>query len=131
MQSLPLIAARILLVPIFVASALAKLTNWPETTARMTEASVPIADVMLAGALILEIVGAALVLLGLFARIGAVMLLAFLVPVTLLMHPFWIDAAELTDFLKNAAIAGGLVMIAALGAGHFSLDAWRKRHPNP
>ena len=131
MQSLPLIAARILLVPIFLASAFTKLTSWPSTTARIADASVPIPDVMLAGALILEIVGAVLVLLGLFTRIGAVMLLAFLVPVTLLMHPFWVDAGELTPFLKNTAIAGGLLMLAALGAGHFSLDAWRKRHPNP
>ncbi len=131
MQSLPLLLARILLVPIFLASALAKLTNWSATTARIADAGVPIPDLMLTGALILEIVGAVLVLLGLFARVGAAMLLAFLVPVTLLMHPFWARPDELTDFLKNTAMVGALVMIASLGAGHFSLDAWRKRHPNP
>jgi putative oxidoreductase len=65
-------------------------------------------------------------LLGIEARVGALLLLLFLIPVTLMYHPFWKRlgaelVAEADHFLSNLAIIGGLLVIAALGSGPISL----------
>ncbi|HEX2617188.1 MAG TPA: DoxX family protein, partial [Flavobacteriales bacterium] len=67
--------------------------------------------------------------LGYKARIGAWLLVVFLVPVTLAMHPFWSQTDAMMRqmhfamFMKNAALIGTAVLIAYLGTGPISLDA--------
>jgi putative oxidoreductase len=88
--------------------------------------------VLLAGAVALELAGAISLLTGWRARAGAVALIAFLVPVTLVFHAFWAahgPEAQLqtAQFLKNVAIGGGLLAILAAGPGAVSVDARRRR----
>jgi uncharacterized membrane protein YphA (DoxX/SURF4 family) len=90
--------------------------------------------VLLSLAVALEILGGALVLLGLYARLGALVLLVFLVPVSIIMHNFWAyegkeQTEQMINFMKNVAIMGGLTMVLALGAGPVSVDSLRSAKP--
>jgi putative oxidoreductase len=70
------------------------------------------------------------VLVGFRARIGAALIVAFLVPVTLMMHRFWAITdpmqaqMQLTMFMKNVTMMGGALYIAYFGSGPVSVDAW-------
>jgi len=68
------------------------------------------------------------VLFGLYGRFGALLLILFLVGVSLGMHNFWAVPADqyqaqLGNFSKNFAVAGGLLFMVAFGPGSWSLDA--------
>ena len=73
------------------------------------------------------------VLLGYRAKLGAWLIVVFLVPVTLMMHNFWavhdpvMAQMQMVMFMKNISILGGALLISQFGAGPFSLDAWRSR----
>lgn len=89
-------------------------------------------ELLLAGAVVLEILGAASLLAGWKTRWGVAALLVFLVPVTAIFHgPWTAQGAEVQQqviqFLKNLSIAGGLLAVAAAGPGVYSLDARRER----
>jgi putative oxidoreductase len=65
-------------------------------------------------------------LLGIETRLGALLLCVYLIPVTIMYHPFWKRSgadfvAEADHFFSNLAIVGGLLVIAALVNGSFSL----------
>ena len=85
----------------------------------------------LAGAIAL--VGGLNVLLGYRAKIGAWLIIAFLLIVTPIMHKFWgvLDPAmaqvQMINFLKNLSMLGGALLITQFGAGPLSLDARRPR----
>jgi putative oxidoreductase len=89
----------------------------------------PWANVLVPFAGILAFVGGLSVAVGYHARWGAVALILFLVPVTLVMHRFWgLDdpqqaQMQMINFLKNVALIGGAALIVVHGAGAVSLDA--------
>jgi len=119
---------RVALGLIFVVSGLGKLSGWSGTVAYASSKGVP--EILLAIATALELVGAVSVVVGFKARWGALALLIFLVPVTLVFHNFWAVPAqqqqmEMANFLKNLAIAGGLLIVFGRGAGAFSIDSSR------
>ena len=92
----------------------------------------PLVPLLLAGAIAFEILGGLSLLLGLYGRVGAVALIVYLIPTTLIFHNFWAaDAAQqqnqMIHFMKNVAIMGGLFMVAALGTDGFSIDRWMNR----
>jgi putative oxidoreductase len=127
---------RILLSLIFLLSAAGKFNDWPSTTKMLTDKGLPAADALLSVAVVLEIVGGASVLLGLYARLGAVALLAFMLPVTFIMHNFWTyEGAEnmnqMINFMKNVSITGGIVLVLAFGAGPSSIDSLSEPKPKP
>ena len=81
---------------------------------------------LLAGAIAFEIVGGLMILFGWHARIGALLLVIFLVPATLIFHNFWAAdpvqlPGQLNHFLKNLTILGALVFIIGMGSGPLSL----------
>lgn len=92
---------------------------------------VPLPNILVPFTGILLILGGLSVLLGYHTRVGAVLLAIFLVPVTLLMHPFWaIDdpsAAQVQQimFMKNLALLGGTLLLLHFGPGPLSLDERR------
>jgi putative oxidoreductase len=126
------LVGRVALGAIFLVSALGKLSGWSGTVAFAASKGVP--EVLLVGAVALELLGAASLLLGLRARWGAVALLVFLVPVTLVFHDFWAyqgaeQKLQSIEFLKNLSIGGGLLSVVGAGAGALSFDALRGRQP--
>jgi uncharacterized membrane protein YphA (DoxX/SURF4 family) len=55
-------------------------------------------------------------------RWGAVLLIIFLIPTTLVFHPFWANPDETIAFLKNLGLIGGLLLMYYVGAGSVSVD---------
>lgn len=85
----------------------------------------PTIAVLVAGALI--VAGGALVLLGYKVRVGAWLIIAFLVPVTFMMHNFWAVApemkqAEMINFMKNMGLIGATLMIAGVRSWPLGLE---------
>jgi putative oxidoreductase len=96
---------------------------------------VPLASLLVPVSGIMALLGGLSVALGYKTRIGAMLLVAFLVPVTLMMHDFWSVAEpagreiQRIMFMKNVALIGGALLLSYLGGGPYSVDAMRKpRH---
>ncbi len=136
LQSFVALVGRILLAVIFLISAYGKLANSAGTLAYMQGHAVPGGQSALVLAIVFELGGAVLLLLGLWARLGAALLFIFLIPTTVYFHHFWglpadAAAAQRVQFLKNLAIMGGLLMVLASGPGRISLGALLERKPAP
>ncbi len=122
---------RILFAAIFVVSAPQLFKS--EAVAHATAAGVPAAHVLVPLAAILALLGGISVALGVRARLGALALIAFLVPVTLYMHKFWgitdpqQAQMQLVNFMKNLALIGGAAFFVYAGAGAYSIDARLQR----
>jgi putative oxidoreductase len=83
------------------------------------------ARVLYAITLVVEIGGGLLLLIGFQARAATAVLGLFTIAAAILFHSNFADQNQAVHFLKNFAIAGGLLHVAAVGAGRFSLDARR------
>lgn len=123
------IAARVMLTTIFLAAAFNKISNFSGVQGYMASKGMPMTGLLLAGAIVFLLVGGVSVLLGYRARIGALLLIAFLVPATLIFHNFWAASAEdaqreTLNFMKNLGLLGGLLFIALNGSGRGSLDSY-------
>ena len=120
------LAGRILITLIFLRSAYGKITGFSTVAGVMAKKGMPFSEVLLAGAIVFEIAGGLMILLGWNARWGALLLAIFLIPATLIFHNFWAaDAAQLPNqlnhFMKNVSILGALVFIIGMGSGPLSL----------
>lgn len=76
---------------------------------------IPWTPILLLFATLFELCGGLSILLGYREKLGAILLILFLIPATVLMHQFWfVEGAmrelQLTHFLKNLAILGGLIL---------------------
>jgi len=119
---IPLIA-RIFLSLIFLSSMAGKIGNFQGTAGYMQHMGMTFAtEFFLVGAILLLAVGGFSVLLGYRAKTGALLLMVFLVPATLIFHNDFADKIQMIMFMKNLAIMGGLLMIYAYGSGPYSLD---------
>ena len=123
------VAGRVLLVGIFIMSAVGnKIPSFSQIAGYMASEGVPAPQVMLAGAIAFLIIGSVLIAVGYQARVGAALLLVFLVAATYFFHDFWTfdDPAERQNqtiqFMKNASMMGAMLFIMANGAGAWSFD---------
>lgn len=123
------VAGRVLLVGVFFMSAVGnKIPNFSQITGYMASQGVPAPAFLLPGAIAFLIIGSVLIAIGYQARIGATLLLVFLVAATYYFHDFWTfdDPAErqqqTIQFMKNASLMGAMLFIMANGAGAWSLD---------
>jgi len=121
------LAGRILLTAIFLSSGLNKVFQWENTAAYMGAQGMPLVQLFLIGAIVLEIGGGLSILLGWKARIGALGLIVFLVPTTVIFHAFWSypeaqQQVQMIMFMKNFSILGGLLFLLGMGSGPLSLD---------
>lgn len=128
----PLIG-RILLSAIFMMSGAYKIYAFEDVLTRMRHEGIVATTFFAVAALLLEIIGGLSVLIGYRARVGAALLIIFIVPVTLIMHDFWqypegfVRQQQISDFVKNLAILGGLFIVLGLGSGPLSIDARSRR----
>jgi putative oxidoreductase len=94
---------------------------------------VPLASISVPLSGVIALVGGSSILLGYHAKIGAWLIVLFLVPVTLALHKFWgisdpmAAQMQMVMFMKNVSMLGGALLISQFGAGPFSLDARRSR----
>ncbi|MBA2117159.1 DoxX family protein [Bremerella alba] len=127
-QGLLTVVARLFIVTIFLMSALGnKIPQFSSVAQYMASEGVPAAQVLLVGAIVFLIVGGLSILLGFYARVGALLLFTFLVLATYFFHDFWTlegDAVEgqMIHFMKNLSMMGTMLFIMAVGSGPWSLD---------
>jgi putative oxidoreductase len=122
-----LLIGRILLGVLFLVVGIRKIMFYSGSAAYFTKLGFPAPEVMAVLAILIEIGGAALLILGWQTRRISWLLILFVVIATAMAHRFWeFDAAQyanqMNHFLKNAAIVGGLLYVAVLGAGALSMD---------
>jgi uncharacterized membrane protein YphA (DoxX/SURF4 family) len=113
------LAGRVLIAMIFLASAFGKITNFDETTRFMAAHGVPAAAFFCVAAAAVEILGGISLVLGFYAAWGSAALAGYLLPVTAAFH---LGPEQRIQLLKNLAILGGLLQLAAFGPGRYSLD---------
>jgi putative oxidoreductase len=118
---LPLIA-RTLLTVIFIRSGIGKILDFSGTQQTMSDVGIPLTPLVLVFTILFEIVGALLVITGFKARLGAILLLIFIIPATIVFHNPLADPSQTTQLFKNLSIMGGLLLILAYGPGPFSLE---------
>jgi putative oxidoreductase len=107
--------ARVLLCLVFVHAVIGKLTGFAGVAGMMTARGLPFAPALLVAAIALMAVGSVLVISGIRARLGAILLLLFLVPTTLIFHHEVADPQQRIQLLKNLSIMGGLLLVADRG----------------
>lgn len=123
------VAGRTLMALIFLMSAVGnKIPNFDAVSQFMASEGVPAPKLLLAGAIVFLLAGSASLVLGYQARVGAALLLIFLILATYYFHDFWIitDAAarqlQTIQFMKNLSMMGAMLFVIANGSGPWSLD---------
>ncbi len=116
---------RWLLAAIFLISGVGKLLDPAGTIGYISAVGLPLPDLTYVLTVILEIGGAVLLIAGYQTRIAAVSLAVFTLVAAFLFHGNVGDQNQFIHLLKNVAIAGGLLQVAAFGAGRLSVDARR------
>src|SRR5262249_35780119 len=131
---------KVFLSALFLVSAVEKMFNWSETEQILMTALcewqshlgfsqpmqsclsflVPWTPVLLIVAILSELLGGMMILLGYRERLGALLLILFLIPTTLIFHSFWFMEGSMRDlqatmFFKNLAILGGLIFVSIHG----------------
>lgn len=107
-------AGRALIAGLFLFSGLGKLAAPDATIGYIAAAGLPFPTLAYAGAVAVEVIGAALLLIGYRVQLVAVLLAGFSIAAAIGFHAALGDQNQLIHFLKNVAIAGGLLQIAAL-----------------
>ncbi len=116
---------RILIAALFIISGVGKFAEPGATQAGIAAAGLPLPLLAMAVSIAVEIGGGILLIMGYRTQIVALVLALFAVTTAFVFHRVHGDANQQMNFLKNLAIAGGLLQLAAFGAGRLSLDANR------
>lgn len=125
MNSLAALAGRILVALIFLQSGIEKFVHYSGTLGYMTRAGLPFPQVLLVASGIVETACALALILGWKARPAALVLVAWMIPVTLIFHNPAAGQDAMIHFMKNVAITGGLLMLFAFGPGAWSVGRSR------
>jgi len=116
---------RILIAAIFVLSGLSKLTAPAATIGYIQSAGLPAPSIAYGVALLVELGGGILLILGYRTRLVAAALTVFAFATALGFHHDLADQNQFIHFFKNVSMAGGLLQVVAFGGGRLSLDARR------
>jgi putative oxidoreductase len=125
--------ARILLAVLFVQGGYGKLFGgMARTVATMTSHGIPFPNILVWGAVVVELGIGLCLMAGLFARWAALILAAYTLVLGLIFHAYWLAPAadarfERIIFFNHISIIGGMLAIVAFGAGAYSLDALMQR----
>ena len=114
------LVARILISALFLLNGVFKISNYDGTVDWMEGFGIP--GILLIPAIILEIAGPILIILGYKAKIAAGLLSLFCISTAVIFHNDFSDQMQLGSFLKNIALAGGFLFIFINGTKDFSLD---------
>ena len=123
---------RLLLATLFLPAGIGKLTGFSGTVGYISSVGLPFPELGAALALTLEIVGGIALIIGLGTRPAALTLALFTLVASFFFHAYWALPADQQMiqqllFFKNIAVVGGLLTLAAWGAGAWSVDARRTR----
>ena len=121
MKDVALLVGRVLLALMFVIAGWGKIGGYAGTQGYMEAMGVP--GALLPLVILLELGGGLAVVLGLFTRTLSVLLAGFCVVAAVIFHYQPADQMQMIMFMKNLSVAGGFLVLAAAGAGAFSVDA--------
>lgn len=126
--------ARLLISQIFILSGFAKIMDPAATMAQMEGRGMFWIPFFFVGAILFELAGGLSVLIGYKARLGALALFLFLIPVTLTFHNFWTypedqQQMQMILFMHNLTLMGGLLLLMCYGPGALSLDRRNRTSP--
>ncbi len=119
--------ARVFIAIMFYYEAFDSFLLFSQTKETMTKYGITWKqDFLLASVIVFLILGATLVLIGYYSNIGAILLLAYLIPSTLIFYSFWdvpkdVMRIQLINFMKNLAIIGGLLLLVVNKPGKYSI----------
>jgi putative oxidoreductase len=121
-----LLLARVLLSLLFLYSGVDKCWRWSAAQREVAASGLPWPTFLHVVTVLIHLGGGVSLLLGIEAQVGALLLALFLIPATVIYHPFWKYSGEVFvgkagHFLSNLAIIGGLVLLFVFGSGHISL----------
>ncbi len=121
------LVGRILIALIFLFAGYGKVTGFEGTVGYIASKGLPLPQLAAVGAIIIELGGGLMVVLGWKARFGAAALFVFTALTALFFHNFWavaVDQAQnqMIHFMKNISMLGGLLYVVVHGSGPLSLD---------
>ena len=121
---------RLLLAALFLPAGISKLTGFAGTVGYISSVGMPLPAVAAALALTVEILGGLALVFGFGTRIAALVLAFFTLMASFYFHAYWAVPADQQMvmqllFFKNVAVVGGLLVLAAFGAGGWSVDGQR------
>lgn len=119
---------RVLIAALYLPAGISKLTGFEGTVGYIGSVGLPLPAAGAVLAILVEILGAVALIIGFKTRIAATVLAVFTLVATVIFHAFWSAAPDQAFvqqlmFFKNIAVIGGLLLLAANGAGALSLDA--------
>jgi putative oxidoreductase len=121
----PALVGRVLIALPFLLSGIGKIATPALTQGYIASVGLPLPGYAIAIAI--EVDGSLLLLLGTKTRLAAVAMAIFAIATGLAFHTNFADQNQMIHFMKNLMIAGGLLQVAAFGAGKLSVDAWLAR----
>lgn len=130
-RSAVVLLGRLLFVAIFLMSGPEHFSK--QTIGYAASQGVPLASIAVPLSGVLALVGGLSILLGYRAKLGAWLIILFLIPVTLMLHNFWVvkdptmAQMQMVMFMKNVSMLGAALLITQFGAGPLSFDARRSR----
>jgi putative oxidoreductase len=116
------LAGRILFAPIFIMSGLHHITAPGQMEQYASSMGVPAAKLMIVLTGLMILAGGVSILFGFWTKLGALLIIIFLVVVTPWMHRPLSDQMQFIMFMKNISMLGGALIIAAFGPGDISID---------
>lgn len=121
------LAGRVLLALIFVLSGFGKITGFEGTVGYIVSKGLPLPQLAAIGAIIVELGGGIMLVVGWKARWAAAAIFAFTALTALVFHNFWAVPADqvqgqMINFMKNISIMGGLLYVVVYGGGPLSVD---------
>ncbi|MCK0127954.1 DoxX family protein [Erythrobacter sp. F6033] len=122
MQNIFALIGRLLLAALFILAGVNKLTGMEGTVGYIASVGLPFPELVYFATVALEIGGGLLLAVGYKARYAAFALGIFTVLTAVIFHNDFSQQIEMTLFLKNLAIAGGMFAVAAFGPGNISVD---------
>ena len=130
MQNPLSLLGRLLLAALFLPAGIGKLTGFAATAGYISSVGLPLPELAAALALTVEIAGGVALLIGFGTRAAALVLAVFTLSASYFFHNYWAAPADQQFmqqllFFKNVAVTGGLLTLAAWGAGAWSVDAHR------
>ena len=123
--------ARLLLAALFLPAGISKISGFAGTAGYIGSVGLPLPELGAAIAIAVEVLGGIALIIGFGTRWAALALAVFTLVASFFFHAYWAMPAEQQMmqqlmFMKNIGVVGGLLALAAFGAGAFSLDARRK-----
>ncbi|UCU97494.1 DoxX family protein [Acidovorax radicis] len=124
------LVARLLMAALFLPAGIGKLTGFAGTVGYITSVGMPMPTVAAAIAAVVEVLGSLALIFGVGTRVAALVLAFFTLVASYFFHAYWAVPADqqmITQllFFKNVAVVGGLLALAAFGAGAWSIDGKR------